>query len=59
MKERLSENGSGLDHDLTVEEVGKIRDGQLRAYLFQGREYRIPEAALEELQQKERGKGEQ
>ena len=36
-----------------------IRDGQVRAYLFQGREYRTPEAALEELQQKERGKGEQ
>ena len=69
VKEWVSENGSGLDQDLTVEEVGKffdrspvtirtwIRDGRLRAYRFQGREYRIPEAAVEEFQQKERGRG--
>ena len=67
----LNENGSGLDQDLTVEEVGKffdrspvtirtwIRDGRLRAYRFQGREYRVCESALEEFQQKERGRGEQ
>ena len=71
VKERLSENGSGLDPDLTVEEVGKffdrspvtirtwIRNGRLRAYRFQGREYRVCESALEEFQQKERGRGEQ
>ncbi len=71
VKERLSQNGSALDQDLTVEEVGKffdrspitirtwIREGRLRAYLFQGREYRICESALEEFQQKERGRGEQ
>ena len=67
----LSESGSGLDHDLTVEEVGKffhrspitirtwIRDGRLRAYRFQGREYRVCESALEEFQQKERGRDRQ
>ena len=67
VRERLSQNGSGLDQDLTVEEVGKffhrssgtirtwIRDGRLRAYRFQGREYRVCESALEEFQQKERG----
>ena len=71
MRAWLNENGSGLDPDLTVEEVGEffhrspvtirawIRAGRLRAYRFQGREYRIPEAALEELQQKERGTGEE
>ena len=67
----LDENGSGLDPDLTVEELGKffdrspvtihgwIRDGRLRAYLFQGREYRVCESALKEFQRKERGRGEQ
>ena len=67
----LAENGGGLDHDLTVAEVGKrfqrssvtirgwIRDGRLRAYRFHGREYRVCESALEEFQQKERGGGEQ
>ena len=69
VRKRLSENGPGFDHDFTVAEVGKffnrspvtirtwIRDGRLRAYRFQGREYRIPEAAVEEFQQKERGRG--
>ena len=62
----LSESGSGLDHDLTVEEVGKffsrspatirawIRKGRLEAYLFRGNEYRITHAALEEFQDQER-----
>ena len=71
VRDWLNENGSGLDQDLTVEEVGKffdrspvtirtwIRAGRLRAYLFQGREYRVCESAIEEFQQKERGRGEQ
>ncbi len=71
VRDWLNENGSGLDQDLTVEEVGEffdrspvtirtwIRDGRLRAYRFQGREYRVCESALEEFQQKERGRGEQ
>jgi len=62
----LSENGSGLDHDLTVEGVRKlfdrspvtirawIRAGRLDAYHFQGNEYRITRAALEEFQGQER-----
>ncbi len=71
VRKRLSENGTGFDHDFTVAEVGKffnrspvtirtwIREGRLEAYLFQGREYRIRESALEEFQQKERGRGQQ
>ena len=66
VREWLSENGGGLDHDLSVEEVGKffdrspvtvrgwIRTGRLEAYRFRGREYRITHAALEEFQQQER-----
>ena len=62
----LSENGSGLDHDHTVEEVAKffdrspatirawIRAGRLDAYHFRGNEYRITHAALEEFQDQER-----
>ena len=62
----LSENGSGLEHDLTVEEAGKffgrspatirawIREGRLDAYHFRGNEYRITRAALEEFQGQER-----
>ena len=61
----LSENGSGLEHDLTVEEVGKlfgrspatIRAGRLDAYHFRGNEYRITRAALEEFQGQERNGG--
>ena len=71
LREWLEENGSGLDQDFTVEEVGKffhrspvtirtwIRAGRLDAYLFQGREYRVRESALMEFQQKERARGEQ
>ena len=73
VREWLSENGSGggPDHDLTVEDVaaffgrspvtvrGWIRDGQLRAYRFRGREYRIPESALREFQQGQRDGGQQ
>ena len=56
----LSENGSGLDHDHTVEEVAKffdrspatirawIRKERLEAYLFRGNEYSITQAAHEE-----------
>ena len=44
----LSENGSGLDHDLTV---------RLDAYYFPGNEYRITHAALEEFQGQERNGG--
>ena len=66
VKERLNENGSGLDRDFTVAEVGKffdrspvtirawIRAGRLEAYHFQGNEYRITHAALEEFQGQER-----
>ena len=62
----LAENGSGLEHDLTVAEVGEffhrtpatirawIRAGRLEAYLFRGNEYRITHAAVEELQDQER-----
>ena len=62
----LSDNGSGLDHDLTVAEVGKffdrspatirawIRAGRLDAYHFRGNEYRITHAAVEEFQDQER-----
>ena len=62
----LDENYCGLEQDLTVEEVGEffhrspvtirgwIRDGRLRAYLFQGREYRVTALALEEFQQNQR-----
>ena len=62
----LSQDGSGLDQDLTVEEVGKlfnrspatirawIRAGRLEAYHFRGREYRITHGALEEFQGQER-----
>ena len=69
VRKRLSENGPGFDHDFTVEEVGKffnrspvtirawIRDGRLRAYRFQGREYRVCESAVEELQQQQREHG--
>lgn len=65
----LSENGSGIEHDLTVKDVAKffdrspvtvrtwIRGGRLRAYQFQGREYRIPESALGEFQERERNGG--
>ena len=65
----LSENGSGLDQDLTVQEVAKffgrspvtvrtwIRDGRLEAYHFRGKEYRITHSALEELQERERNGG--
>ncbi len=65
VREWLKENGSGLDPDLTVEEVatsfnrspvtvrGWIRDGQIRAYRL-GREYRITESAVEEFQQQQR-----
>ena len=61
VREWLSENGSGLDPDLTVEEVGKffdrspvtirawIREGRLEAYHFRGNEYRITNAALGKL----------
>ena len=66
LREWLSETGGGIEHDLTVDDVAKffgrspvtirawIRGGRLRAYRFQGREYRIPESALEELQERER-----
>ena len=71
VREWLSDNGSGLDPDLTVDEVatsfgrspvtvrGWIRDGRLSAYRFRGREYRIPESAVEEFQQRERRTGEE
>lgn len=62
----LGENGGGLDHDLTVEEVGKffdrspvtirtwIRNGRLEAYHFRGKEYRITHRAIEKFQGRER-----
>ncbi len=66
VKERLKENGSGLDHDFTVEDVGVffnrspvtvrawIRKGWLDAYRFLGNEYRITPLALEQFQEGER-----
>ena len=66
LREWLSDRGSDLDHDLTVEDVGEffdrspttirtwIRTGQLVAYHFRGREYRITRAALEEFGDRER-----
>ena len=69
IEEWLGGNASGLEQDLTVEDVGKffgrtgqtvrrwIRDGRLDAYHFQGREYRITESAIEEFQSKERLNG--
>ena len=66
VREWLNENGSGLDQDLTVEDVAKffdrspvtirawIREGRLDAYHFRGNEYRITHAALEEFQERER-----
>ena len=66
LKGWLTENGSGLDHDLTVEEVGKffhrspgtvrawIRDGRIEAYRFRGTEYRITHSALERFRNQER-----
>ena len=66
VKEWVNENGSSLDQDLTVEEVGKffdrspvtirtwIRDGRLEAYHFRGKEYRITHSALEQFQHRER-----
>ena len=66
LRDWLSENGSGLDQDLTVEEVGRffsrspvtirawIRAGRLEAYHFRGNEYRITHAAREEFQDQER-----
>ena len=64
----LDEHGPGLDQDLTVQEVGElfhrspvtirswIRDGRLRAYRLQGREYRITTSALKDFQEDERGR---
>ena len=66
VRDWLNDNGSGLDQDLTVEEVGKffdrspvtirawIRAGRLEAYHFRGNEYRITHAALEDFQGRER-----
>ena len=66
VREWLNDNGSGLDSDFTVEEVGKffdrspvtirtwIRDGRLEAYHFRDKEYRITHSALEEFQAQER-----
>lgn len=66
VREWLSENGSGLDHDFTVEDIAAffnrspvtirtwIRKGRLEAYHFRGNEYRITNAALEEFQSQER-----
>ena len=66
VRKRLSENGTGFDHDFTVAEVGKffnrspvtvrawIRKGWLDAYRFLGNEYRITPSALEEFQEGER-----
>jgi len=65
----LNENGTGIEHDLTVDDVATffgrspvtvrawIRGGRLRAYQFRGREYRVPESALEEFQERERNEG--
>ena len=62
----LSQNRGGLEHDLTVAEVGKffgrspatirtwIRAGRIGAYRFRGSEYRITRAAIEEFQVQER-----
>ena len=66
LREWMRENGSSLDHDLTVENIAAffnrspvtvrawIRKGRLEAYHFRGNEYRITHSALEEFQQRER-----
>ena len=63
----LDESNPGLESDLTVEDVAQvfnrspvtvrtwIRSGELRAYRFRGREYRITHLALEEYQARQRG----
>ena len=66
IEEWLDVNGSGLEPDRTVEEVGEffgrsrqtvcrwIRQGRLEGYKFLGNEYRITESAIEEFQSRER-----
>ena len=66
VREWLADDGPGFEPDLTVEEVaalltrspttvrGWIRSGELRAYKFNNREYRIPRAALQELMDRAR-----
>ena len=63
----LDDSAPGFEADLTVEEVAQffnrspvtirtwIRSGDLRAYTFKGREYRITHSALEEYQARQRG----
>lgn len=62
----LDEEPAAPNHDLTVAELAEhfgrspitvrawIRSGELRAYRFRGREYRITHTALGEFQQRER-----
>ena len=66
IEEWLDGNGSGLEKDLTVDDVAAhfgrspqtvcrwIRNGRLEAYKFFGNEYRITESAVEEFQSRER-----
>lgn len=63
----LDDSKPGFEADLTVDEVAQffnrspitvrawIRSGELRAYRFKGREYRITHSALEEYQARQRG----
>lgn len=64
LREWLDAESPSFEPDLTVAEVAEmfgrspvsvrawIRDGKLRAYRFQGREYRVPRDAVPELQGK-------
>ena len=63
----LDDSAPGFEADLTVDDVAQffnrspitirtwIRSGELQAYRFKGREYRITHAALEEYQAQQRG----
>jgi excisionase family DNA binding protein len=66
----LEEAGGGsFEPDLTVKEVADcygrsparvrawIREGQLRAYRFQNKEWRVPPSALEDFQKEQKGRG--
>ena len=66
LREWLDDSAPGVEPDLTVDEVAEffgrspvtirtwIRSGELRAYKFNNREYRIPRAALQELMDRAR-----
>lgn len=67
LREWLNDSAPGFESDLTVDDVAQffnrspvtirtwIRSGELRAYMFKGREYRITHSALEKYQERARG----